>query len=513
VLPLPALNVSEILQRRAGVLVLLVFLGCTSPLSAQVFVGRAEVEEVTGNASYSLSGAAPQPLGSRTRIEPGTTLRTGAGSTAMILVGGSAGVLKLNENSTLVLDRISVSGSDSNATVDIQATLAEGNLLFDVNRLSEASRFEIKVPAGVAGIRGGKGSLNAASRCVLIEGLAVFVHAPPGKALVPYRLSAPPSMVFTPEDAVKPLAATEKQPEMEKKEEAELKKMSATLPSLKEVRGMTHQILFSGDYFLGQGDVTLPLGFSLASLLKAEGFVNANASVASPKRSSDYLGATLSYSYGQTWYVDLQYAQGKSSGKVNVDLGLESKPASDFEIKDTTYQLYVRYAPRKWKKGRFSTYLRAGFTYVDTEMTDTTTFPLLGFYREDVDSTDLLGNLGFGVRYKMLTLGAFRLSLQGEGEAFAGVRSQDITESLPQSFPDNKSTKIDNFLYGGLGRGTLRGEYWLGRSESFRLFVDAGFQAKFTQINYPDADTGGGGGSFSELLWGPYVKLGLSYSF
>jgi hypothetical protein len=54
---------------------------------------------------------------------------------------------------------------------------------------------------------------------------------------------------------------------------------------------------------------------------------------------------------------------------------------------------------------------------------------------------------------------------------------------------------------------TVRFEYRLGRSGLFKVFADGGAQAKYTQIQYS------GLGTFDELLWGPYVKLGVRYDF
>ena len=41
----------------------------------------------------------------------------------------------------------------------------------------------------------------------------------------------------------------------------------------------------------------------------------------------------------------------------------------------------------------------------------------------------------------------------------------------------------------------------------FKVFGEAGGEGRYTMITYP------GGGSPNELLWGPYVKLGISYAF
>ena len=55
-------------------------------------------------------------------------------------------------------------------------------------------------------------------------------------------------------------------------------------------------------------------------------------------------------------------------------------------------------------------------------------------------------------------------------------------------------------------------EYRFGRTGLLQVFADAGLQAKFTRINYPGVP-GLPEATYDELLWGPYAKLGLSYSF
>jgi hypothetical protein len=89
------------------------------------------------------------------------------------------------------------------------------------------------------------------------------------------------------------------------------------------------------------------------------------------------------------------------------------------------------------------------------------------------------------------------------------ARTQDSNETLTEDFGlEPVTVSLDNTLMGGIGRGTVRFEYRLGSSGLLRVYLDAGFQAKFTIVDYPD-----GGGSENELLWGPYAKLGVRYSF
>lgn len=278
----------------------------------------------------------------------------------------------------------------------------------------------------------------------------------------------------------------------------------AAAPAAPKVR--KNEVSASGDFFLGQGNVTMPFGFSLA-----EGFggssANITKSVAKPDRTSDYFGGTISYSYGQTWYLDLAYAHGDSSGNAEVLLGNPPALNSAFSIKDDRYQAYVRYVFPGLRKG-FSAYLRAGFSYVTADLFDQTTIPALGQYSQTDKTEDLLGNLGFGVGYLLYANRHIRLGVQAEGEGFYGQRTQKSTEALARAgflFPE---ATINNDLYGGIGRGTVRFEYRFGGSGAFKLFADGGFQAWFTFVNYPQ-----GLGSFDELLYGPYVKAGVRYSF
>jgi hypothetical protein len=286
----------------------------------------------------------------------------------------------------------------------------------------------------------------------------------------------------------------------------------AAPPGLAKRRTTKHEISVSGDFLLGQGNVTMPFGFSLAKVPGLENNIVPN--VAKPDRSSAYIGATLSYSYGQGWYIDAGYVQGTSSGNVDVQLGgpgVQTLPSS-FKIEDKWYQAYVRYVFPRLRNKPFSAYLRAGASYVQADLTDTTVIPAFGLYAQTDKTRDLLGNLGAGVGYSVYSGTRAKLGLQFEGEGFYGQRSQDTLEVLPEaglgfSFP---KVKIDNNLYGGIGRGTVRFEYRLGKTG--RVFAEGGLQGKFTLITYSSSGNFQGG-NFNELLWGPYAKIGLRYAF
>src|SRR6185503_1030033 len=90
-------------------------------------------------------------------------------------------------------------------------------------KLSKASRYEIKMPTGVAGIRGTRGRLAAGRSgkppIVLLQGKLFFVEVSgAGGELASHVLSAPPAVYFTATDGVK-----EAPPQMLQQVEQELR--------------------------------------------------------------------------------------------------------------------------------------------------------------------------------------------------------------------------------------------------------------------------------------------------
>lgn len=283
-------------------------------------------------------------------------------------------------------------------------------------------------------------------------------------------------------------------------------------------RAFTQGLTLTADYLYGLGTVTLPFFYSLNTIADRKDengkdqFKNQVRDDA--PRQSDYFGATLSYSPVPAWSIEFSYLNGDSSGNANVpfdpdQFDIEDKAKdSRFTIKDDWYQLYARYNFPGLRGRRLKAYMRLGVSYVQTEMTDETYYPELGFYRQKNEGEDILGNLGFGLSYSVYAGDRLKLGLQFEGEGFYGHRSQDILETITKEDITEKGdvVTLDDDLFGGLGRLTLRGLYELGATGAWTIFGDIGMQAKYTVIQYDV-------GSRNELLWGPYVKLGVRYSF
>jgi len=278
------------------------------------------------------------------------------------------------------------------------------------------------------------------------------------------------------------------------------------------VKPTQNEISVSGDYLFGQGTVTFPELFSLQNSGRGS-----SPDVGIAERKSDYIGTTISYSFGQAWYLDLSYARGHSSatGPIRFPNLIGAPPldlATTFTINDDWYQAYVRYTFPALRFTRLSAYLRAGVSFVQADLRATNTGPESpdGFYKQTDRTEDILGNVGFGLVYFVYRSNRAKLGLQLEGEGFYGHRSQDSREDLDTVDPSRiVNARIDNDLYGGLGRSTVRFEYALGRRGVFKLTADAGMEVKYTRIQYSDF----GIGTRDELLWGPYAKIGLKYSF
>jgi hypothetical protein len=190
----------------------LLTLAWTPTVWAQAKPLKAEVRAFKGTVTYSTGGAAAKPVKVGLTVPANTTLQTGPESAVDLFLGSSAGVVRLGEKTTMTVGKLDQTQTGADNVLDIQMNLPEGELYFNVNKLSQASRYEIKMPTGVAGIRGTKGRAYHRANdptatqnppIVLVDGRLVFVHVPAGGEPKAYVMTAPPSVAFSPVDGVK----------------------------------------------------------------------------------------------------------------------------------------------------------------------------------------------------------------------------------------------------------------------------------------------------------------------
>ncbi len=163
-----------------------VAMAMVSSLAAQtVTEGSATVVRVKGQARYTLGNNMWQPLRVGQVLKPGSIVQTSTeqGSYVDLVLGKGAGpvpqaavyrpyvpnsmstsmayqpgaeqnVVRIWENSALGIDRLTTTETGAAPVTDTQLDLKTGRISGSVKKMSAASKYEIKLPNGVAGIRG-----------------------------------------------------------------------------------------------------------------------------------------------------------------------------------------------------------------------------------------------------------------------------------------------------------------------------------------------------------------------
>jgi hypothetical protein len=156
----------------ACVAALLAVASVTTAYAAQT--GKAVVRSVAGAAEYSVSGPW-MPLRVGQELEPGSTVRTANDSTVVLFLDQNGPLVKLTENTTLGIDKLTFEPTGVDTIVDTQLDLKSGRVIGIVRKLSTTSKYEIKTPTGVAGIRGTEYSISATGQVYVISGSVVVV--------------------------------------------------------------------------------------------------------------------------------------------------------------------------------------------------------------------------------------------------------------------------------------------------------------------------------------------------
>jgi hypothetical protein len=111
----------------------------------------AIVKDLQGNVTYQpKAGGGFKPLKTNQELQEGDSVKTGPGGTAYLSVNGKTSAVKVEENTTMVLTKMSLMGEDTTTTLQLDG----GTLLGSVRKVSANSEYKVLVPGGVAAIRG-----------------------------------------------------------------------------------------------------------------------------------------------------------------------------------------------------------------------------------------------------------------------------------------------------------------------------------------------------------------------
>ena len=201
--------------------------------------GVVTVVNITGHGEYSLDGGhAWIPLVAGKELSPGSVVRSGPLSIVDLLIGKSSSdafndaslnrnpktpalnlvpqiernVIRLRPNTTLGIDKLIVPGSDASVISDCQLDLKKGKILASVKKVSPSSEYLIKIPNGVAAVRGTTLSLStdgtsSGTTCSVISGTVWIsftltdangnpLTGPDGQPLAPIQISIEPGQTF-----------------------------------------------------------------------------------------------------------------------------------------------------------------------------------------------------------------------------------------------------------------------------------------------------------------------------
>jgi len=152
-------------------------------------VGNAVVRSIHGSAEYS-EGTTWNVLASGQSLKPGAVVRTANDSTVDLYLGDNGPLVRLLENTTLGLDKLNYDRTGLDLVIETALDLKSGGIVGIVKKLSAASKYEIKTPNGVAGVRGTEFRSFANGVTQVLEGAMVSVYVKPSGAVETESLGA-----------------------------------------------------------------------------------------------------------------------------------------------------------------------------------------------------------------------------------------------------------------------------------------------------------------------------------
>jgi hypothetical protein len=157
------------------------FVGATH-VQAAAELNEAIVRGVRGTANYSTDrGGNWRDLKVGTRLKQNSVIRTTPGASVDLFLGDNGPVVRVTENTTMGIDRLTIDRSGVEKIIETQLDLRSGRILGNVKHLAAASKYEVKTPQGVAGIRGTRYDISADGRVSITEGDAVVVYVVGGR--------------------------------------------------------------------------------------------------------------------------------------------------------------------------------------------------------------------------------------------------------------------------------------------------------------------------------------------
>lgn len=196
-----------------GLVVCALALAFVSTAAAQAPVqGAAKVVRIKGSARYSTGNNVWVPVKLGSVLKPGTVIQTGLerGAFVDLVLGDGEGIVpsgaaagssaaadamfyqpnseqnivRVTGNSILAIDKLTSLETGADVVTETQLDLRAGKIFGNVKKMSAASKYEVKIPNGVAGIRGTIYQISADGVVQVLVGSVVMAYVGPDGTVV-----------------------------------------------------------------------------------------------------------------------------------------------------------------------------------------------------------------------------------------------------------------------------------------------------------------------------------------
>jgi hypothetical protein len=185
--------------------VALALVGLATSAIAENIPQFVTVIKVEGQARYSVDNNKTwMPLHRGDVLQPGSVIQTAEKSKVDVVMGAAQGdvyagpsarpstvnmggsgaadtgpksnIVRIDPSSVLAIDKLTVEKTGMDEVSETQLDLRAGQITGNVKKLSAASRYEVKIPNGVAGIRGTNYVINADGTIYVIVGQVILTY-------------------------------------------------------------------------------------------------------------------------------------------------------------------------------------------------------------------------------------------------------------------------------------------------------------------------------------------------
>ena len=148
-----------------------------SSIVAQARPNKAVVRAVRGgSAEVTRDGKTWKPAKVGDQLGEHSAVKTDPNATVDLFLGDNGPVVRVTKDTTMGIDRLDVESSGIEKVIETQLDLRNGKILGNVKKMAAASKYEVKTPVGVAGIRGTEYSISADGKVQVFTGTVVIVY-------------------------------------------------------------------------------------------------------------------------------------------------------------------------------------------------------------------------------------------------------------------------------------------------------------------------------------------------